>query len=137
MRTINPKTGNSCFGCGADNESGLKITFHGDADSQSVWGEFSPLPFMCGGENMMHGGFVALLLDEVSSKVLSIIGKQGLTRNIDVSFKKPVWLENTIRLEAKLESSSGRKYWIIARILNLDGQVLANSKALFLVLNKR
>ena len=135
MKTLQPKSGNSCFGCGADNPLGLKLTFHGDPDNGTAWAEFLPPQFLEGGANMMHGGFIALLLDEVSSKVLSMQGKRGVTRNIEVSFEKPVNLSGPIRLEAKLIDHDGRKHFIDAMILNPDGDVLARSKALFLVFN--
>lgn len=135
MKTDAPKSGNSCFGCGADNPVGLKLTFHGDPEKGTAWTEFLPPHFLEGGANMMHGGFIALLLDEVSSKVLSMQGKRGVTRNIEVSFEKPVNLSRPIRLEAKLIDHDGRKHFIDAKILNPDGDVLARSKALFLVFN--
>ena len=82
---------------------------------------------------MMHGGFITLLLDEVSSKVLSMMGKRGVTRNIEVSFEKPVPLGANLRLEAKLIQAEGRKHFIDALILNGDDEILARSSALFLV----
>lgn len=81
---------------------------------------------------MMHGGFIALLLDEASGKVLSLLDKQGLTRNIEVSYEKPVSLDRSIRLEASLLKQEGRQHWIEAQILNSHGTVLAKSNALFL-----
>ena len=133
MKTLQPKTGNSCFGCGADNPFGLKLTFQGDPKTGIAWTEFTPPEFLAGGINMMHGGFIALLLDEVSSKVLSVLEKRGVTRNIEVSFEKPVSLNSQIRLEAELVRHEARKHFIDARILNLEGEVLAKSSALFLV----
>jgi len=97
MKTISPKTGNSCFGCGADNPLG----------------------------------------DEVSSKVLSALGKTGVTRNIEVSYEKPVSLSRPIRIEAKLVRLERRKHFIEAQILNSDGDVLAKSHALFLSFAQR
>lgn len=82
---------------------------------------------------MMHGGFITLLLDEVSSKVLSMMGKRGVTRNIEVSFEKPVPLGANLRLEAELIQAEGRKHFIDALILNGDDEILARSSALFLV----
>ena len=85
---------------------------------------------------MMHGGFIALMLDEVSSKVLSILGKRGVTRNIEVSFEKPVSLDRPIFLEAELTQQQGRKHFISAKIMNAEKEVLAKSTALFLVFSK-
>lgn len=133
MKTLSPQTGNSCFGCGADNPLGLKLTFHGDAQQHRAWAELDPPAFLAGGIDMMHGGFIALLLDEASSKVLSVLGKRGVTRNIEVSFEKPVSLGRPIFLEAELVEQKGRKHFITARILNAEKEVLAKSTALFLV----
>lgn len=137
MKTISPKTGNSCFGCGADNPLGLSLSFETDPEKDAAWTEFQPLPFMAGGIGMMHGGFIALLLDEVSSKVLSALGKTGVTRNIEVSYEKPVSLSRPIRIEAKLVRLERRKHFIEAQILNSDGDVLAKSHALFLSFAQR
>ena len=137
MKTISPKAGNHCFGCGADNPSGLKLTFEGDPAEDRVWVEFQPLPFMGGSIGMMHGGFIALLLDEASSKVLWLQDKQGVTRNIEVSYEKPVPLVHPIRIEANLTNQEGRKYFIEAQILNSNGDVLAKSSALFLTLTSK
>lgn len=84
---------------------------------------------------MMHGGFISLLLDEASSKVMSLLSKRAVTRKLDVSFDRPVKLNSIIRLEAGLVRSEGRKNWIEARILNESGKVLATSQALFLEVN--
>jgi len=132
MKTISPKTGNNCFGCGADNPLGLKLSFTGAPEEGRVWAEFQPQPFMAGGVDVMHGGFIALLLDEASSKVLSILDKQGVTRNIEVSYEKPVALDRPIRIEACLIEQERRKHSIEARVLNSNGDVLAKSNALFL-----
>ena len=134
MKILTPQTGNSCFGCGADNRFGLQLTFHGDEETAQAWTEFTPPSWMNGAPNMMHGGFISLLLDEISSKVLSVLGKSGLTRNLDVSFETPVYLGQPIRLEAELIEHDARKHFIDARILDMDGEVLARSKALFLSL---
>ena len=132
MKIIPPKVGNHCFGCGADNPIGLKLSFEGDPEQDRVWVELQPSPFMAGGIGMMHGGFIALLLDEASSKVLSLQDKQGVTRNIEVAYEKPVPLDHPIRIQANLINQDGRKYFIEAQILNSNGDVLAKSNALFL-----
>ena len=136
MKTLIPKPGNTCFGCGADNPMGLQLTFHGDPDKGTAWTEFRPPDFLAGAIEMMHGGFISLLLDEVSSKVLSVLGKRGVTRALEVSFDKPVPLGAPIRLEAELISHERRKHFIHGRILNSRGEVLAKSEALFLVFSQ-
>ncbi len=133
MKSLKPQSGNTCFGCGADNPFGLKLTFHGDPETGIVWTEFEPPAFLSGGAGIMHGGFISLLLDEASSKVLSLTSKRGLTRHLEVSFENPVPLQKMIRLEAELKQQDGRKHFIEATILNGDGDILARSKALFLV----
>ena len=64
-----------------------------------------------------------------------MVGKSGVTRNLEVSFERPVSLASPIILEAELIQHEGRKHFIEARILNTDRDVLARSKALFLVFN--
>jgi len=133
MKILEPKAGNPCFGCGDDNPFGLKLSFQGDPQAGTAWTEFEAPTFLSGSAGIMHGGFISLLLDEVSSKVLSMLDKRGLTRTLDVSFEKTVPLGKPIRLEARLLEQDGRKHFIEAKILNSDGEALATSKALFLV----
>lgn len=134
MKKMTPKAGNSCFGCGADNPLGLKLTFHGDSEAGTAWTDFEPPAFLAGGIDTMHGGFISLLLDEVSSKVLATLGKQGVTRHLNVSFEKPVSLSHRVHLKAELIKQEGRKHFINAQLMNSDDVVLAKSEALFLML---
>ena len=134
-RKISPKAGNQCFGCGKDNPHGLQLEFEGNPSTAQVWAELIPPQFLAGAANTMHGGFISLLLDEASSKVMSLLGKTAVTRNLEVSFEKPVMLDKVIRLEASLVSTERRKNWIDARLLGPEGHVLAKSHALFLQLN--
>lgn len=134
MKVLQPKSGNPCFGCGNDNPFGLKLTFQGDPQAGTAWTEFEPPTFLSGSAGIMHGGFISLLLDEVSSKVLSMLDKRGLTRTLEVSFEKIVPLGKQIRLEARLLEQDGRKHIIEAKLLNSEGEILATSRALFLVL---
>ena len=57
-----------CFVCGLDNPSGLKLRFSREGQT-SVSTQFTLPRDWTGWGNVMHGGFHALLLDEITAWV--------------------------------------------------------------------
>jgi hypothetical protein len=55
---------NICFGCGQENEVGLKLKLQFDDATKPAYGEFAAHEFLEGIPNFRHSGIVATLLDE-------------------------------------------------------------------------
>src|ERR1041385_3913787 len=53
----------SCFVCGEANPAGLRLRF--ETDGQVVTARFTPRPEHIGFKQVVHGGIVATLLDEI------------------------------------------------------------------------
>ena len=53
-----------CYGCGADNEHGLNLTFGLDAEAERVVASWIPPSHFAGYRRMLHGGVIASMLDE-------------------------------------------------------------------------
>lgn len=111
----------ACFGCGDDNAFGLKLAFERDGDairSRAVLGkQFAGYP------DFAHGGIVATMLDEAMGwAMLNLAGRHGVTKTMNVTYRRPVPLdrplvlsaavlirhERTVVLEAKVEDERGR-----------------------------
>jgi uncharacterized protein (TIGR00369 family) len=54
-----------CFVCGRDNPLGLRLSSFVDTDTGQVQTTFTPLPQHIGFDQIIHGGILATLLDEL------------------------------------------------------------------------
>ncbi len=136
LRLLRPKTNNICFGCGQDAEVGLALSFLHDSDNGSVQSWLTPPALMQGRQGWMHGGFVALLLDEIMGKALSANSMGGApTAGLNVRFRSPVVIPGTIRLSARIASIDGRKRFVKGAIHRWESDVattlLAESEGVF------
>ncbi|MCE2391550.1 MAG: hypothetical protein J4G09_08725 [Proteobacteria bacterium] len=68
-----------------------------------------------------HGGWVAALFDDLLSSVQGLSPVPGYTRSLEVRFRAVTPLERELRLEAWLESESGRE-------LRIKGECYAGEK---------
>lgn len=55
-----------CFGCGRNNPIGLRLTFAWDGDTYAT--EWTPAPEHQGWAGIVHGGLLALTLDETLTR---------------------------------------------------------------------
>ena len=61
--------GNPCFGCGDANPRGMRLEFDRDDERQRIVGRFRLGAEYQGATGFIHGGIIALVLDEVMAKV--------------------------------------------------------------------
>jgi len=61
----------------------------------------------------------------------------GMTRHMEVDYRRPVPSCMPIRLEGRVYHHEGRKHWAEANILDEAGTVLAHSKGLFVEVRPR
>ncbi len=133
-RVIRPRFDNTCFGCGEAHPFGpaLSFLFHTADNSVHTW--FTPDVRMQGGTGWMHGGFIALLLDEVMGKTLSANNMGGApTARLEVNFRRPAHIGVRMELIGKLEEHGGRKYTLVGELREAEGEkyLLADGRGLF------
>lgn len=131
LTPLSHKAQNRCFGCGPANPSGLHLEFFLDGDRSVVCLPTVPHTFE-GPVGLLHGGVIATLLDEVMSKSVSARGLTAMTRHMEVDYLRPVPSLTPLRLEGRVTRSEGRKHWSEARILDAQGNLLAQSTGLFI-----
>lgn len=127
---------NRCFGCGPANPSGLHLEFMLAEDGTVVCQASIPDTFE-GPRGYVHGGIIATLLDETMSKAVRSHNIVGMTRHLEVDYRRPVPSCAPIRLEARVYHHEGRKHWAEASILDERGSVLAHGKGLFIEVRPR
>lgn len=84
--------GYNCFGCSPNNSLGLQMKFFEVGDTvQCRW---QPKDHFAGYKQVLHGGIQATLLDEIASWCVQVkLKTAGVTANIDLRYKKPVYVD--------------------------------------------
>ena len=127
---------NRCFGCGPANPAGLHLEFM-LAEDGSVVCQTSIADTCEGPRGFVHGGIIATLLDETMSKAVRSHNVVGMTRHMEVDYRRPVPVCRPIRLEGRVYHHEGRKHWAEANIFDERGTVLAHGKGLFIEVRPR
>ena len=115
-----------CFACGEDNPIGLHLHFFWIPDG--VLAFFTPKTVHQSYNGRMHGGLITVLLDEIMGNYL--FRKEGVpayTARIDLRFRTPVRIGDTIRCEGHEVKRKGRLVIMEGVITNPDGAVAAEA----------
>ena len=124
--------GNKCFGCGPENEIGLRLKFVLDEERQRFVCRFRLKGHFVGPPEHAHGGIIATILDEAMGKVNKLHNIVCLTSTMDVTYLKPVPLFKPLVVEGWEQRVRGREHYRSAEIRNQQGEVLATSKGKFI-----
>lgn len=116
-----------CFGCGPKNPAGLKLTF--EEDGEMLQARWEPDPNFQGYINVLHGGIIATLLDEVGAWCIYIkAGTSGVTSSLKVRYLKPVHIsKGMITAEARLIQKKEKNALIVAALYDGDGKLCAEA----------
>jgi acyl-coenzyme A thioesterase PaaI-like protein len=132
---LEPKESNHCFGCGAGNPAGMKLTFDLDFDARRTRGSFILGPHYAGGGGFAHGGIIAVVLDEAMGKLSKLGDERAVTAEMTVEYRKPVPVEKSILVEGWQEEEKGRNRFRVAEIRDEQGNLLARGKGRFVIVN--
>ena len=81
-----------------------------------------------GGLNVAHGGWTAGVLDELVGHVAVLSGQLAVTGQLDVTFVKPVPVEQPLVARAWRESKQGSRWYVRAVLcLEVSGAELATA----------
>ena len=119
----------NCFVWGDKNDIGLKLDFF-EKDGKAR-AEFTPTKNFEGYKDILHGGILSTLLDEVMIK--SILAKEILTvtSQIEVKFKKPAIIGEKLIIEGGITGERGRLVLTEGKVFREDGTVVAEAKGKF------
>ena len=129
---LEPKADNPCFGCGGANARGMKLTFEQDDAGQRIHGRFRLGEEYCGGPGFIHGGIIALLLDEAMGKVSRFRQVRAVTAELAVEYLKFVGVDEDLIVEAREVEKNGRVLHRTGEIRNLAGDLLARGRGRFI-----
>jgi acyl-coenzyme A thioesterase PaaI-like protein len=118
-----------CFCCGPKNPIGLKLVFESRSDGgiSTVW---RPKKEHQGFKDIVHGGLVATVLDEVMIQMLYYRGISAVTGSMETRLMKPLQWGRDYRFEAKLVQDRGRAFITEAEAHDVEtGERVAWGKA--------
>ena len=129
------RAANACFGCGDSNAAGMGLDFERDAAAQRVRGRFRLPSRYQGGSGMIHGGIIAVVLDEALGKVCGFYDVRAVTAELNVEYLRPVKVDEEITVEALLVERKERNLFLEGEIRDTTGRVLARGRGRFVVVD--
>jgi len=116
-----------CFGCGIDNDVGLQLKFC--KNTGYVQARTTLDHRFAGYSQFAHGGVVATLLDEAMGwALLYIVGRYGVTRGLEISYRRPVYLGRELTLIGEPQSVDQKVAVLESRLLDRRGRLLASAR---------
>lgn len=117
----------SCFVCGEANPHGLKLRF--ETDGQRVWTKFRPQPEHVGFREVVHGGIIATLLDEIMVWACAVRTRRfAFCAELNVRFLEPLRPGQMGDASAELAADRrGRLFEAKAELRDSAGILLASA----------
>jgi len=128
---------NRCFGCGGNNEAGMRLVFDLDFDARRTRGRFMLGANYAGGAGFAHGGIIAVVLDEAMGKLSKLTDEKAVTAELAIVYKKPVPVDKEIVVEGWQEEEKGRNRFRVGEIRDAQGNLLARGTARFVAIDEQ
>jgi acyl-coenzyme A thioesterase PaaI-like protein len=124
-----------CFVCGLKNEFGLHASFF-EIEGDQLVALFTPCEEHQGYPGRMHGGLAATILDETIGRALMITTEEawGVTAEFSVRYKKPVPLDQELRVIGRITRDTRRIFEGTGEILLPDGEIAVEGSGKYIKL---
>ena len=119
----------NCFVCGKDNPIGLKIEF--EMKEGKATGEYTSVRHFEGYKDVLHGGIISALLDEVMAYAVFSQGLVAVTTHMEVKFRKAAKIGEKLLLEGSIVNDRGKLILVEGRVSNQKREIIATGKAKF------
>jgi len=118
-----------CIGCGSRNPQGLHLAFDLDLPHQRITTCWTPAKESQGYADIVHGGMLGLVLDELMGNLLWKLQRPSVTAELTVRFRQPARVGQPLVCEGQVESEERRSVWMTAAARTTDGAVVADARA--------
>ncbi len=104
-------TSRTCFLCGRENDTGLKMTWYNDYENKRIVSTVTVPEHFNGYPGVVHGGITAAILDETAGRAIMV--EEGfeeepfVTLKLEVSYRRP--------------TPTCQPLTVIGRVLNMTG----------------
>ena len=133
FRPLPSRENHACFGCGPANPCGLRMKFF--TDGTSVFTELKVPEHTSGWKNLVHGGVITTILDEVMGwSAIYSLKRFVLTKTISIEFLKPAFVGERIRAEGSLIELRGEREAVLgSSLFDAAGNLCARGRGVFAV----
>ena len=117
----------SCLVCGLKNPYGLKASFY-ELDNKELVCIFTPTEMHQSYPGRMHGGITTAILDETIGRAIMMHHEEmlwGVTVEFTTKFKKPIPLDQELRVVGRITSDTSRFFEGTGELLLPNGEVAA------------
>jgi uncharacterized protein (TIGR00369 family) len=124
----------NCLVCGVDNRFGLHTRFY-ETDDNEVIAVFRSRDEHQSYPGIVHGGISAALLDEAIGRAIMVhYGRDafGVTLDLQVKYRKPVPLGETLKAVARITSDKGRMFEGTGELYLADGSVAVSARGKYM-----
>jgi acyl-coenzyme A thioesterase PaaI-like protein len=126
----------NCFACGTLNSGGLGLALH--VEPGRSWTELALDRRFEGWANVIHGGILCTILDEVMAWALVGEDNWGLTASMAVRFRRPITVGQRIRAEGWITRSRRRTVETASHILDTStGEGLASATGVYIAADEQ
>ncbi|MDA2810716.1 PaaI family thioesterase [Nocardiopsis sp. RSe5-2] len=105
-----------------------------DKDGDGLRADFTLNGLYEGPPGLVHGGWLAAVLDQALGTAASAAGMPGLTANLDVNYRRPTPLNVPLEVRARVTGTERRKVFVSGEIRH-GGEVTAEGTAIMVRLN--
>lgn len=109
----------------------MRLDFLYDTQRDEVYTTCMFKKYMQGFSQVVHGGFLSMLLDEVMAKACLQKNIPAVTARFEVRFKKPVFVEEEMTFLGKVTEIHGKKIQTEAFCVDREGFERVSARALF------
>jgi uncharacterized protein (TIGR00369 family) len=126
----------ACFVCGTDNPISMKLETYYDEDG-NISANYIPEKKYSGWENIIHGGIISAILDEVMVWVpWAATGKYFFTGEITVRFMKPLLAGTQITAKAKPLKRGSRVFETSGEIRDAEETIYATATGKYIAMRE-
>jgi acyl-coenzyme A thioesterase PaaI-like protein len=117
-----------CVVCGLKNEFGLKASFY-ELENEELVAIFKPLDEHQSYPGRLHGGVAGAVLDETIGRAIMIKQNNiwGVTVELSLKYRKPVPLDEELRVVGRITRDSSRLFEGTGEILLKNGDVAVSA----------
>lgn len=117
-----------CFICGTLNDFGLKLKFEKNGINQ-VTTTFTPEKKYQGYKDIVHGGIISAVLDEVMVNAAWMNGMPSVSAQIEIRFHLPAKIGETLNFKGLVHPKKGRLIMAEGEATDSKGRKVASGTA--------
>jgi uncharacterized protein (TIGR00369 family) len=119
------KDNDACFACGRDNPDGLQLPIRKAADGVEL--DYAVPARFQGWHDIIHGGIVATILDELCAWAGTNAGYNVVTAELTVRWRRPLHVGQRVRGTGRIVAEKGRMLLAESRLLDESGTLIAEA----------